>query len=160
MASVLGGQFNLHRGITGTTALGCFLRKHFQGQRGDYDSFVIGLQEPAVARGNKVIGLDPSVNLLYDRSATRVRAALCASPLLNIWPVATLMDGDVATGLWKTGDESIPEVYLVSAYFDIQDARVCPKTLEKLLRTTARNGVPVNHYGRCKCPQHHVGLHR
>ena len=103
MASILGGQFNLHKGITGTTALGCFLRQKFQGQRGGYDSFVLGLQEPAVARGNKVIGLDSSLTLLYDRSATRVRAALCASPLMNLWPAASYTDGDVATGLWKTG---------------------------------------------------------
>ena len=34
-------------------------------------------------------------------------------------------------------------MYVVSAYFDILDPRVCPKPLEKLLRATARNGIPV-----------------
>ena len=101
MSSILGGQFNLHRGLAGATSLGCMLNQRFKGTTSGHSSFIIGLQEPAVAQGNRVIGFDASYHLLYDKSATRVRAALCVSPLLDVWQVALYSDGDTATGLWK-----------------------------------------------------------
>ena len=96
-----------------------------------------------MAKGNKVIGLDSSFHLFYDRKAARVRAAIVASPQLDLWPVAQYTDGDLATCLWKTAEHNIPEVYVVSAYCDITDPQVCSCKLLNLLRMADSRQVPV-----------------
>ena len=158
MPCVLGGHFNLHRGLAGTTSLGCYLHKLFKGDHRLYDSFIIGLQEPAVAKGNRVIGLDSSFHLRYDKTATRVRAALCASPQLDLWTVAQYTNGDMATGLRKSMEPSVPEVYVVSVYCEITSPQVCPAKLTNLLRVADRRDTPVLLLMDANCPQHAVGV--
>ena len=137
---VLGGQINLQKGQLGATNLMDHLRSHLHtcsqpstdNNVGPSKSFLICVQEPPVREG-KIICFDQTHNLIYDRQTDRPRAGIYASRDMNIWPMPEFTIGDMATGLWKTGDEDIKEVIVTSVYMDITLTTVWPPLLEKLL---------------------------
>jgi ribonuclease HI len=57
--------------------------------------------------------------------------------------VADFTNGDLATGLWKTGLDELPEIFVCSAYMDITYQSVWPPLLERLLRYCTRRGKEV-----------------
>ena len=142
---VLCGQMNLHKGLTGAANLMLHLESAMhkgsnvlgmnQGRRNDritaeIQSFLMFLQEPPT-KDKRVVGLSGSHPCHYDKSVDRPRTAIYASKDLQIWPVPAYMSRDVTTCIWLTGER---EIYVVSAYFDIQLEQVIPPKLQELMR--------------------------
>ncbi len=136
---VLGGQINLHRGTSGALNLLEYLRTSTHtnpktaNALGKPGSFIIAIQEPPV-RDRRIIGLSNAHNIFYDHSSDRPRACILSSRNLNMWLVPDYTTGDMTTCIWKTMDNSLPEVFVVSVYMDITLESVWPERLEKLLR--------------------------
>ena len=98
---------------------------------------LFGLQEPGLTPGNRVSGF-PQYNIIEDKGAeTPVRAAIVASPGVDIWPAPEFTSPDMATGLLVTNNKDFPYIYVVSLYLDYQDkivdGRITPPLLHRLL---------------------------
>ncbi len=80
--------------------------------------FLFGLQEPPAYKG-KIVGFGSFQKLIYSNKNGDPRAAIYASRSLHIWPMIEFCDRDTAVGLWKTGNNNINEIIVVSVYMDI-----------------------------------------
>ena len=145
-ADVLCGQINLHKGATGAANLMLHLESHMhtgpnnpfsvnQQRRVDrvsaeIISFLMFLQEPPV-QDKMVYGLSRRHSCFYKTGENRPRAAIYASRDLQLWPVPAYTSRDVVTCIWLKGER---QIFVVSAYFDIQLGQVIPPTLQALLR--------------------------
>ncbi len=157
-ADVLCGQINLQKGITGTINLLSYLEANLQtgpktqnlaitgdggggGNEGSlqkkplYNAFLYFLQEPPVKDG-KVVGFGRRNQVFQANSRDRPRAAIYASRNLNLWLVNEFCSQDIVTCLWKRKEEE--DVYVISAYLDINLTEVFPKMLEDLLMLAER----------------------
>ena len=152
LSDVLCGQINLHRGIASATQLRSYLstqmhtvptQQHVEVdneeahmiQMSKICGFLTFLQEPPTTP-KRVVGFSPNNHLFYDASADRPRTAIYASKNLNLWPVSEYTDRDITTCLWKRQNER--NVYVASAYMDIQDNEVISSKLLKLLQYCQR----------------------
>ena len=93
---------------------------------------LIGIQEPHTNK--KGVTYLPDRYLIYDRSGRdgTARAAIFASSNLNVTPVPSYTSRDMATGLWKTGENSIPQIMVVSLYLDGTYQRTIPEKLQNI----------------------------
>ena len=64
----------------------------------------------------------------------RPKAAIYASSNLNIWKLSQFTDADLATTLWKTGKDDLPEIIVASLYLDIGAHDVIPPIFTRLVR--------------------------
>ena len=147
-ADVLCGQINLHKGTTGATNLLSYLQtcmhtgtppsqRFYQSGGGaqttrgaKIKSFLISLQEPPV-HNSRVVGLGTQQNVFFDRTTDRPRTAIFASRDLQLWAVPEFTTKDLTTCIWlKDGRE----VFVASAYFDINLDSVVPTILNRLLQ--------------------------
>ncbi len=94
--------------------------------------FLFGLQEPPVYKG-KIVGFGNFQKFIYSNKNGDPRAAIYASRSLLIWPMLEFSDRDTAVGLWKTGNNKIDEIIVVSVYMDILLPGVWPAAFERLL---------------------------
>ena len=104
--------------------------------------FLFGIQKPPVYKG-KIASFGSSQNLICSNKNGDPRAAIYASRSLHIWPLMEFCDSDTAVGLWKTGNNNINEIFVVSVYMDILLPEVWPAAFERLLDSCERKKVEV-----------------
>ncbi len=136
---VRGGQINLQKGHTSAAAFHAHLtpnlRTGVSGGFPEYNTnspFLFGLQEPPVYKG-KIVGFGNFQKLIYSNRNGDPRAAIYASRSLHIWPMTEFCDRDTAIGQWKTGNNKIDAIIVVSVYMDILVPGVWPAAFERLL---------------------------
>jgi len=130
---VLSGHINLQKGDLGAVSLIQHLRTFLRTDTNEVErSFLIGIQEPPITKG-KIRSLSSEHNLIYDHSSVRPRAAIYVSRDINFWPMMEFSGPDIATGLWKTGQNYQKEVIVTSVYMDITNEGVWPSALGRLL---------------------------
>jgi Reverse transcriptase (RNA-dependent DNA polymerase)/Endonuclease-reverse transcriptase len=97
------------------------------------------LQEPATTPRGTLEFIPPGAQ----RFATlKPRAAIVATKDALLWPLpAEYNSPDVASCLWKTGDDCFPEIVLVSVYADINNASV-PRELELVTNYCGMRNLP------------------
>ena len=154
-SDVLCGQINLHRGGAGTASLVEYLRSTLHTGPsisswlgveptrlakdripGKVSSFLTCVQEPP-CQGKRVVGFGNFHNLFYASDTDRPRTAIFASRDLNLWPVSEFTSQDLTTCLWKREDS---EIFVASAYMDIDNREVVPDKLKQLLRHCRNRG--------------------
>ncbi len=135
---VRGGQINLQKGHASAAAFQAHLTTdlHTCLSKNSVDRtklpFLFGLQEPPVYKG-KIVGFGSSQKLISSNKNGDPRAAISASRSLHIWPMMEFCDRDTAIGLWKTGNNNIDEIIVVSVYMDILLPGVWPAAFKRLL---------------------------
>ena len=99
-------------------------------QTGNLPIFLV--QEPYHYR-NKICGFTRNINVFsLPVPGKSPRSAIIAPSFFNIWMMPEFSSEDVTTCYWSTGDASLGDVYLVSAYLDITH-QVIPDTLQRLI---------------------------
>jgi len=139
---VLCGHINLQKGDLGAIALMQCLKLSMHTntlKKEDICAFIVGVQEPPFSN-NRIRSFNRENSLFYDHFAERPRAALYASRNLDLWPMSDYTDADMASCLWKTGNNDIPEVVVSSIYMDITNDEVCSSKLKKLTRFCHNKG--------------------
>jgi hypothetical protein len=74
------------------------------------------MQEPAVQKGGSISGLPKGTQVFAGKTP---RAAIAATRDLNAWAMDDFTTNDIAACLWLTGQEEVPEIIIMSIYFDI-----------------------------------------
>ena len=74
-------------------------------------------------------------------AAKNPRAGILASSDLKVWSLPNLTTPDVSSILWKTEDEYIPEIVVISVYSDINKATISSELL-KAVHYCAQNQKP------------------
>ena len=75
------------------------------------------LQEPATTSKGKIESFPRGTQIFAD--GLHPRAAVLATPDLNVWAIPEHTSRDVAVCLWKTSSLQFPEVIIISVYSDI-----------------------------------------
>ena len=108
----------------------------------DLDSFVVLIQEPYYNKANKTLGLDPQHKKLDCEGRAPEgcnRAIIYCHRNLNVWRAPNYCTRDLAAALWITGNESHPNIMLISYYWDAQ-VLIIAKKLHELIRHCREKG--------------------
>ena len=123
-------QINLHRSVYSNTEL--------IKQLEPLQKFITLMQEPHVTRGR----LTGSPRSLQTQSAdVNPRACIVHPRDINLAPLLHLSSRDVMTCVWETGQETIPQIILISAYWDITYREV-PSKLKDSINYCQQNSIP------------------
>ena len=88
---------------------------------------IVGITEPNVNPHTNKISCLPDRQLIYHRSGRQpARAAILRSDGLQLLPMPHYTGPDIATAVWRTGSDVIPEVVVCSCYMDIHNSELAP----------------------------------
>ncbi len=118
-------QLNLQKSKTACANLG----KTLSG----LNKFIYYIQEPHIY-GDRISGIPRNVGSFFKGSSPR--AAILASPGLDLWFHPRYSERDVSTCIWKTGHSDFPEIYVSSVYLDITRSKedFLPEAFKKLVK--------------------------
>ena len=110
----------------------------------DLKSFGVLIQEPWVVR-NKVVGLSNVHKLIVASCEDKnpPRAAIYHHRDLKIAPHPAFTGRDVAAGIWDVGTPTVPQMMLISAYWDGKST-VLPQKLIDCLDWCRDNKLPIH----------------
>ena len=97
------------------------------------------LQEPAISKGGKIASLPRGVQVF---AARHPRAAILATPGMDVWALPSLTTPDVAVCLWKTGHPDFPTIAMISVYSDQTLKTSISMELQKITDYCASQEVP------------------
>ena len=83
------------------------------------------LQEPATTTSGKLVSFPRGTQVFAD--GLHPRAAVLATPDLNVWAIPEHTSRDVASCLWKTNSLQFPELIIISVYSDITKDTISPE---------------------------------
>ena len=99
------------------------------------DGSLLGFfQEPYTTRSGRI----PSLGGLQVFSANVPRAAIVATPDMQLWPMPGYTSADVVAVTWITGQALCPEIILISVYADINKDAVPPELKHIMNHCNAR----------------------
>ena len=91
------------------------------------------IQEPATTKRGRIESLPRGTQTFS--AGLHPRAAVLATPELNVWAMPEHTSRDVASCLWKTDSTDFPEIIIISVYSDINKDTISPELLCHLFGT-------------------------